>query len=84
MRKAITYRNNYLEMIKSYKNYDNYDKLINKLKSIENPIEFYNYVSQNELLSDITYMYDMSMNLGIGNLNEQASFNRMLESIDIL
>lgn len=84
MRKAITYKQNYLQMIKSYNNFDNYDKLINKLKSIENPIEFYKFVSQNELLSDITFMYDMSMNMGIGNLNEQANFNRMLESLNIL
>lgn len=62
MRKAIVYRENYFEMLKTYENYDNYDKLINVLSQITNPIEFYNFVSQNELLADITFMYDMNMN----------------------
>lgn len=83
MRRAIQYRENYFSMIKNYENFDNYDKLINKLQSITNPIEFYKFVSQNELLSDITYMYDNLVNFGLGIANEQMNFDYMLESIGI-
>lgn len=84
MKKAIIYRENYMTMIKNYQSYDNYDKLIAVLDKYKNPASFYEFVSQNELLSDITYMYDMSMNMGVGTVNEQASFNRMLESIGVI
>lgn len=83
MRKAITYRENYFLMLESYKSFDNYDKLVAKLESIKNPVAFYEFVSQNELLADITFMYDMAMNFGVTNINEQMSFNQMLESIGI-
>lgn len=83
MRKAITYQENYFSMLESYKNFDNYEALYNRLKEIKNPIEFYDFVSQNELLADITFMYDMNMNLGLSNMNEQMSFNQMIESLGI-
>lgn len=83
MRKAIVYRENYFSMLETYKSFDNYEKLIAILNNITNPIEFYEFVSQNELLADITFMYDMNMNLGITNMNEQLSFNQMLESVGI-
>ena len=82
MKKAITYKENYLNMIEIYSNFDNYDKLITKLKSIQNPIDFYNFVSKNELLSDITYMYEMDGS-GIIGVNVQEGFNNMLESVGI-
>lgn len=59
-KKALVYRQNYLKMIEGYKNFENYSKFRNKLESITNPIQFYNFVSQNELLADITFMYDMN------------------------
>lgn len=83
MRKAITYRENYFEMIKKgYANFDNYEKLINKLESIKNPQKFYEFLSQNELLADITYMYDLSGE-GFSGINDQNKFDFMLESIGI-
>lgn len=83
MRRAIQYRKNYFSMIKNYENFDNYDKLYKKLNSIKNPIEFYNYVTQNELLSDIIFMYDNLANYGLGLSNDQMNFDYMLESIGI-
>lgn len=83
MRKAITYRENYFSMIeKAYKNFDNYDKLVNKLETFKNPLSFYEFLSQNELLADITYMYDMGTE-GIAGVSDQDKFNYLLESIGI-
>ena len=83
MRKAITYQENYLKMLKeSYSNFDNYEKLMTKLESIKNPQKFYEYLSQNELLSDITYMYDLSGE-GIAGISDQNKFDFMLESLGI-
>lgn len=58
MKKAITYRENYLRELQKYSHLDNYDKLIEKLKSITNPIEFFNFMSANELTQDLTYQSD--------------------------
>lgn len=83
MRKAITYRENYFSMIeKAYKNFDNYDKLVKKLETFKNPLSFYEFLSQNELLADITYMYDMGTE-GIAGVSDQDKFNYLLESVGI-
>lgn len=84
MRRAITYRQNYMEMIKAYQNFDNYNVLINKLNSLQNPLEFYDYVSQNELLADITFMYDLNSGVALGTINDEQIFNNMLESLNLL
>lgn len=49
MKKAIVFRENYINEMKKYSHFDNYDKLMKKLNSITNPISFFNFVSQNEL-----------------------------------
>ena len=83
MRKAITYRENYFSMIeKAYKNFDNYVKLVKKLETFKNPLSFYEFLSQNELLADITYMYDMGTE-GIAGVSDQDKFNYLLESVGI-
>ena len=83
MRKAITYKENYFSMLeKAYKNFDNYDKLVTKLETFKNPLSFYEYLSQNELLADITYMYDMGTE-GIAGVSDQDKFNYLLESVGI-
>ena len=83
MRKAITYQENYLKMIKEgYSNFDNFEKLMAKLESIKNPQKFYEFLSQNELLADITYMYDLSGE-GIAGVSDQNKFDFMLESLGI-
>lgn len=82
MRKAIQYRENYLRMLENYKNFDNYERLIDTISKIKNPQKFYELLSNNELLSDITYMYDLSSQ-GINGINDQEKFNFMLESLGI-
>lgn len=79
MRRAIIYKENYLEMFtKTYVGLSNYDKVLAKLKSIENPIQFYNILKkleEGEKLKDISFMYEstpyqetlnkLALNLGL-------------------
>ena len=62
MRRAITYAENYFEMLtKKYSNLDNYDLLIERLKKIDNPLEMYEALKKlesGEKYKDISYMYD--------------------------
>jgi len=58
MKKAIVFRENYLEEMKKYSNFTNYEKLEKFLNSINNPIRFFEVVSKNELSGDLTYQSD--------------------------
>lgn len=55
MKKASIFRENYITEMQKYKGFKNYDKFMNKLESITNPIEFFDFVSKNELTQDLTY-----------------------------
>ena len=55
--RASVYRENYMEALKEMSNYDNYELLIKKLNSIENPIKFYEYISQSDILKDLFLFY---------------------------
>ena len=48
---------------------------MNKLKSIKNPIEFFNFVSKNELMQDLTYQSD--------EYYTQEAFNIFISQFDI-
>lgn len=76
MRKSIVYRENYIREMEKYSHFDNYDLLIKKLKSISNPIAFYEFVSKNELLKDLTYQSDQYYT--------QQEFNRFVEDFGIV
>lgn len=73
MKKAIVYRENYLNVLERYENFDNYDKLMEKLKSINNPVKFFDYVSKNELTEDLYYQSN--------NFYSQQEFNRFVADI---
>lgn len=75
MKKALTYRKNYLKEMEKYSHLDNYDKLMNKLNSISNPIAFFDFVSQDELAKDLTYQSDEYLT--------QEAFNFFVESLGI-
>ena len=75
MKKAIVFRENYLNEMKKYSHFDNYDKLMNKLQSLTNPISFFNFVSQNELAGDITYQSDETYT--------QEAFNSFVQDFGI-
>jgi len=83
MKKATIYKENYMTMLeKTYKNFENYDKLVEKLNSYENPIAFWNFIKEYELLKDIEYMYEFNQH-GIRGVSTQTRFNRMLEELGI-
>lgn len=75
MKKALIYRENYLKEMEKYSHLDNYDKLMNKLKSISNPIAFFDFVSQDEVAVDLTYQSE--------EYYAQEEFNYYLESLGI-
>lgn len=58
MKRAITYRENYMKEMEKYSSFENYKKLMKKLKSIKNPLVFYDFVSKNEITKDLTYQSD--------------------------
>lgn len=71
MRKSIIYKQNYINEMRKYAHFKNYDKLVEKMKKIENPIEFYESIKDKELLADLTYQSD--------EYYTQEEFNRFLE-----
>lgn len=75
MKKATIFRENYITEMQKYKGFKNYNKFMNKLKSIQNPIEFYNFVSKNELMQDLTYQSD--------ELYGEENFNKFISQFDI-
>ena len=75
MKKAIVFRENYINEMKKYSHFDNYDKLMKKLNSISNPVSFFNFVSQNELTGDLTYQSD--------EVYSQEAFNSFVQDFGI-
>ena len=55
--RASVFRDNFMNALDEMSNYRNFNLLYNKLKSIENPIQFYNYVRQSNILSDLFIFY---------------------------
>ena len=55
--RAGIFRENFMNSLKQMKTYKNYKLLIKKLESIENPIQFYNYVKKSDILSDLFLFY---------------------------
>lgn len=75
-KRALQFRENYIKLMKEkYKNFENYDKFIAKLESITNPIEFFNFVSVNELTQDLTYQSD--------EMYSQESFNAFISQFGV-
>lgn len=75
MKKAIIFRQNYLKEMEKYSHFDNYEKLMKKLNSLKNPLEFFNYVSRNELTGDLTYQSDETYT--------QEAFNSFVQDFGI-
>lgn len=75
MKRAITYRDNYIIEMKKYSGFDNYEKFMEKLNSIKNPTDFYNFVSKNEITKDLTYQSDQYY--------AEQEFNLFLEDLGI-
>lgn len=75
MRRAITYRNNYINEMKKYSHLRNYGLLKEKMESLSNPVDFYEYVKDKELVKDLTYQSD--------EYYKQAEFNEFLRDWEI-
>lgn len=75
MKRAITYRENYIKEMEKYSHLENYEKLEKFFNTLKNPISFYEAVSKNELTKDLTYQSD-------SYFTEQA-FNSFLEDLGI-
>ena len=86
MKKADQYRKNYMEALEHMSNYENYDLLKEKLESIKNPEQFYEFVSENTTLSDLFEYYNDSPEAQTygGFDNNQAAFNKALRELGIL
>lgn len=75
MKKASIFRENYITEMEKYKGFANYELFMDKLKSIQNPIEFFNFVSKNELMQDLTYQSD--------EYYTQEEFNKFISQFEI-
>lgn len=82
--KAIIYKKNYLSMLKqSYSNYEDFELLYDYLDDISNPLDFYEFIEDNEFLKDITLMYDANMNIAISGYTGEDMFNMLLDKLNI-
>lgn len=86
MRRAAQYRKNYMEALEQMSGYDNYKILKQKLESIKNPEQFYEYVNQSTTLSDLFNYYETSPESQTygGFDNNQEAFNRALEQLGLI
>ena len=86
MKRATQYKENYLKALEQMSNYDNYDLLKEKLDSIKNPEEFYDFIKQSDQLSDLFEYYETSTQAQTygGFDNNQEAFNRALEQLGII
>lgn len=75
MRRALTFRNNYINEMKKYSHLKNYELLKEKMESLSNPADFYEYVKDKELVKDLTYQSD--------EYYKQAEFNEFLRDWEI-
>ena len=83
--KADVYRKNYMNSLQMMSSYDNYEKLVNKLNSIENPIKFYEFIQQSDILQDLFLFYrDKATAQTYGGFtSNQEAFDTALEQLDI-
>lgn len=73
MRRAITYRENYIKDMEKYSHFDNYDKLVALFNKYKNPVSFYELLSKNEMAVDLTYQSEQYYS--------QQAFNSFLEDL---
>lgn len=83
---ASQFRENFMNSLEEMSTYDNYDKLLNKLNSIKNPIKFYEFISQNEILKDLFLYYKDKAEAQTygGFASNQDAFNTALEQLGIM
>lgn len=77
-RRAINYKEKYIEVMEKYKDFDNYDKLKEAFNKLSNPNDFYDFIKKanNENIKDLQYQSDQYFT--------QAAFNSFLQDLGIL
>lgn len=75
MKKAITYRENYIKEMEKYSHFDNYELLVKKMNELKNPLRFFEFMKKDELAVDLTYQSDQYYG--------QQEFNSYLERLGI-
>ena len=84
--RASIYRKNFMSSLSEMANYDNYELLVKKLNSIENPIKFYEYIQQSDILSDLFLYYNdkaTAQTYG-GFSSNQEAFDTALKQLGII
>ena len=90
IKKAITYKENYMKVLNNMENYENWDLLKEKLDSIKDSKEFYEFINKSPVLSDLFKFADsenrsdpMAQTYG-GFANNQEAFNTGLKQVGLL
>lgn len=84
--RASIFRENFMNSLEEMSSYNNYKLLRDKLESIENPIQFYNYVKQSNILSDLFLYYkDKATSQTYGGFvdNQEAFDTALFEQLEI-
>lgn len=74
-KRGITYRENYIEEMKKYSHFDNYEKLEKFFETYKDPDTFFEKMSVNINVQDLTYQSDMYLS--------QQAFNGFLQDLGI-
>lgn len=84
--RAKQFRDNFLNSLEELSVYDNYNLLFNKLASIKNPISFYNYVRNSDVLMDLFLYYkDKPTAQTYGGFeSNQDAFNYAIEELGLM
>lgn len=84
--RAEIFRENFMNALEELSDYKNFDLLKQKLESISNPIRFYNYISQSEILKDLFLFYKdkaTSQTYGGFTSNQEAFDTAIFEQLKI-
>lgn len=84
--RASIFRENFMNALDEMSSFKNYKLLKEKLESIENPISFYNYVKQSNILSDLFLYYkDKATAQTYGGFvdNQEAFDTALFEQLEI-
>lgn len=84
-KKQRVFRENYMEMLKNFKNYEWYKEYKQKLESFSSNKEFCDYVLSHEKLGDMQYMYDTKDGILVPKaMSTDDFFTKVLEDEGIL
>lgn len=84
-RQAENYRKAYMnKVLPQFKDLEGYEDLKQTLESKTNPIEFYNFLQNDENLKDVNQYYPENKNIVYGGNNRQKMFNKGLKNLGIM